>query len=90
MDELSKIKKVINKEMNEADKEVLLVIDGTTGQNAISQVRDNYDYIIINDDLDTCVAQLNAIVSAAHSTPSRNEIFIKNIREELKMLAKGE
>lgn len=38
MDELSKIKKVINKEMNEADKEVLLVIDGTTGQNAISQV----------------------------------------------------
>ena len=51
---------------------------------------ENYDYIIINDDLDTCVAQLNAIVSAAHSTPSRNEIFIKNIREELKMLAKGE
>ena len=39
MDELSKIQKVINKEMPEADKEVLLVIDGTTGQNAISQVK---------------------------------------------------
>ena len=39
MDELSKIQKVINKEMEEADKEVLLVIDGTTGQNAISQVK---------------------------------------------------
>ena len=39
MDELNKIQKVINKEMNEADKEVLLVIDGTTGQNAISQVK---------------------------------------------------
>lgn len=39
MDELNKIQKVINKEMKEADKEVLLVIDGTTGQNAISQVK---------------------------------------------------
>lgn len=39
MDELNKIQKVINKEMAEADREVLLVIDGTTGQNAISQVK---------------------------------------------------
>ena len=39
MDELNKIQKVINKEMTDADKEVLLVIDGTTGQNAISQVK---------------------------------------------------
>ena len=39
MDELNKIQKVINKEMEEADKEVLLVIDGATGQNAISQVK---------------------------------------------------
>ena len=39
MDELNKIQKVIKKEMPEADKEVLLVIDGTTGQNAISQVK---------------------------------------------------
>ena len=39
MDELNKIQKVINKEMADCDKEVLLVIDGTTGQNAISQVK---------------------------------------------------
>lgn len=39
MDELHKIKGVINKEMPDASKEVLLVIDGTTGQNAISQVK---------------------------------------------------
>ena len=39
MDELNKIQKVINKEMSDSDKEVLLVIDGTTGQNAISQVK---------------------------------------------------
>ena len=39
MDELNKIQKVINKEMPDSDKEVLLVIDGTTGQNAIQQVK---------------------------------------------------
>ena len=39
MDELNKIQRVIDKEMPEADKETLLVIDGTTGQNAISQVK---------------------------------------------------
>ena len=39
MDELEKIKKVIDKEMPEASKEVLLVLDATTGQNAIMQVK---------------------------------------------------
>lgn len=39
MDELFKIQKVIDKELPDADKEVLLVIDATTGQNAISQVK---------------------------------------------------
>lgn len=39
MEELSKINKVIEKELAEASKETLLVIDGTTGQNAIAQVK---------------------------------------------------
>lgn len=39
MDELYKIQKVIDKELPDANKEVLLVIDATTGQNAISQVK---------------------------------------------------
>ena len=39
MDELRKIKKVIDREMSECSQEILLVIDGTTGQNAISQVK---------------------------------------------------
>lgn len=38
MDELVKIKKVIDKELPDASKEVLMVLDATTGQNAISQV----------------------------------------------------
>lgn len=39
MDELLKIKKVIDKELPDANKEILLVIDATTGQNAIQQVK---------------------------------------------------
>ena len=39
MDELHKIKKVINKEVGDLSQEVLLVIDSTTGQNAINQVK---------------------------------------------------
>ncbi len=39
MDELSKIQKVIDKELPNSSKEVLLVLDATTGQNAISQVK---------------------------------------------------
>lgn len=38
MDELAKIERVIDKELPECSKEVLLVLDATTGQNAISQV----------------------------------------------------
>lgn len=39
MDELAKIKKVIEKEMPEASKEILMVLDAETGQNAILQVK---------------------------------------------------
>lgn len=39
MDELEKINRVINKELPDSSKEVLLVLDATTGQNAISQVK---------------------------------------------------
>ena len=39
MDELLKIGKVIDKELPGAEKETLMVIDGTTGQNAIVQVK---------------------------------------------------
>lgn len=39
MDELIKIKKVIDKELPNASKEVLMVLDATTGQNAIQQVK---------------------------------------------------
>ena len=37
MDELAKINRIIDRELPDADKEVLLVLDATTGQNAVNQ-----------------------------------------------------
>jgi fused signal recognition particle receptor len=39
MEELKKVKRVINKGMDGAPHEILLVIDGNTGQNALAQVK---------------------------------------------------
>lgn len=39
MNELSKINRIIDREYNEAKKETLLVLDGTTGQNAVIQAK---------------------------------------------------
>ena len=39
MNELSKINRIIDREFSEAKKETLLVLDGTTGQNAVIQAK---------------------------------------------------
>ncbi|MBO5208960.1 MAG: guanylate kinase [Lachnospiraceae bacterium] len=67
---------VVKKRMNRAIEE--------------AQGIENYDYIVVNDDLDECVKQLHEIIKAAHNTPLRNEEFIENIRTELAVLSKGE
>ena len=49
-----------------------------------------YEYIIINDDLDVCVKETHSIIQSAKAAAMRNEEFIKNIQQELKDLSKGE
>lgn len=44
---------------------------------------ERYDYIVINDDLETCVEELHGIITAAHHTPGRNGEFIQTMRREL-------
>ena len=39
MNELNKISRIVNRELPEASKEVLLVLDGTTGQNGLIQAK---------------------------------------------------
>ena len=40
MDELNKISRIIDRELLDADRETLLVIDATTGQNAMNQAKE--------------------------------------------------
>ncbi len=40
MDELGKISRILDREMPDCDKEVLLVLDAATGQNAVNQARE--------------------------------------------------
>lgn len=44
---------------------------------------EEYEYIVINDDLDICVRELHEIITAAHNTPLRNKDFIEKMRKEL-------
>ena len=50
---------------------------------------ENYDYLIVNDDLDECVRQMHAVIQGEHLRSSRNREFIEEIREDLERL-KGE
>lgn len=51
---------------------------------------EDYEYIVINDDLQTCVSQIHGIVQAAKCATARNTEFIQNIRKEIGALSKGE
>lgn len=48
MDELIKIKKIVDRELPDCSKEVLMVLDATTGQNAIMQVKAFKETVDIN------------------------------------------
>ena len=48
-----------------------------------------YDYIVVNDDLDTCVKEIHQLVDVSRSAPARRAELIEKIREELKGFTKG-
>ena len=50
---------------------------------------DQYDYLIVNDDLDTCVEEVHRIIRGEHHRSTRNTGFMEKIKEDLNSL-KGE
>ena len=50
---------------------------------------EQYDYIVVNDDLDECVEYVHHIIQSEHSRASRSAELIQSIRTELKELRKG-
>lgn len=51
---------------------------------------ENYDYIVVNDDLERCVEDIHAIATAAHCVAGRSVLKIKQISKELSSHSKGE
>ena len=47
---------------------------------------DRYEYSVINDDLDTAVKEMYAMIQSAKYTVSRRREFIANIIDELKSI----
>lgn len=51
-----------------------------------SEGMEQYDYLLINDDLDQCVEETHRLIQAQHRKVSNNKEFIRRIRSELKLL----
>lgn len=73
MDELAKIYRVVEKELPYADREIFLVLDATTGQNAISQAKEFMQ-----------VAELTGIVLTKLDGTARGGVVLA-IKNELKL-----
>lgn len=73
MDELAKIYRVVEKELPYADREIFLVLDATTGQNAISQAKEFMQ-----------VAELTGIVLTKLDGTARGGVVL-GIKNELKL-----
>ena len=49
---------------------------------------ENYDYVIINDDLDESVVRLHEVIKSAHNRTLNNKSLIEDIREQIKIFNK--
>ncbi len=76
MDELGKIYRVIDRELPYSDREVLLVLDATTGQNAVNQAREFMN-----------VAEITGIVLTKLDGTARGGVVLA-IKNELKIPVK--
>ncbi len=76
MDELAKIYRVVEKQLPYADREILLVLDATTGQNAVSQAKEFMN-----------VAELTGIALTKLDGTARGGVVLA-IKNELKLPVK--
>ena len=45
-----------------------------------------YDYILVNDNIDTCTEKLHNLIRAAHEKSSRHMEIIENVRQDLRRI----
>ncbi|MFI3215011.1 MAG: guanylate kinase [Eubacteriales bacterium] len=51
---------------------------------------EQYEYIVVNDNLEECVKELHSIIQNAKNASNRNLEFIETIRKEIVDISKGE
>lgn len=51
---------------------------------------EDYDYLIINDELEDCVNEVHSIIQNEHRKVKRNQELIYRMKEELKRFSEGE
>lgn len=54
-----------------------------------SLLMEQYDYIIVNDDLETAVQSVHNLIQGEHLRAARNNRFITEIQKELSVFSKG-
>lgn len=61
------------------------VIDGRM-KRAIEEAEymDQYDYLVVNDELDVCVEEMHHLIQGEHERCFRNQTFIGHMKRELK------
>ena len=61
------------------------VIDGRM-KRAIEEAEymDQYDYLVVNDELDVCVEEMHHLIQGEHERCFRNQTFIEHVKRELK------
>ena len=61
------------------------VIDGRK-KRAIEEAEymDQYDYLVVNDELDVCVEEVHHLIQGEHERCFRNQTFIEHMKRELK------
>lgn len=47
---------------------------------------DSYDYILVNDQIDSCVEEMHRLIQTQHNRVSNNRAFIRQMKEELQSL----
>lgn len=51
---------------------------------------EEYDYLVVNDRLDDCVAEIHSIIESEHRKIRYNMELVNRVREELRSFSKGE
>ena len=75
----------LRKRLEGRGTETQKVIDGRM-KRAIEEAEymDQYDYLVVNDELDVCVEEMHHLIQGEHERCFRNQTFIEHMKRELK------